>query len=688
MPTRARTFCHSRGAWLVLALFVALLPGRSAASPPAEGARRNVYLARGLSDESLITLQATLAAFDPDSLLLLDTDATAPHVKAFLASFRPARIVPIGSFPSDGADLETRLGLRPEPIVAWTHGPPLKLWHSLFSRAEQVVVCPAGPRAQLLQAACLAGALRAPLFVVHGKHSEAEHLETALRRWRVRQVHLVGKAPRPEHLPEGVQITHLPGESAVATAHRRLLAEQGPIDVLVVANPADGKGRDSLAALAPWVARKKRAALLLTGGPRGDAAKTIQRALAGSAALRRADAILFLADLKAIPTWTRPNPIPGDKDPHIEMEPLTPTGDRPFTFATGRLFHSERAVVPLILARQRLLAEAQGPRRALVASNPGGGLHLLETFSRNTAHELRNAGYEVTALFGDGLTAGKLREQLPRHDLFLWEGHHNTLIKDWEFPSWDEPLPPSFVFLQSCLALTGEKVGPLLSRGAVAVIGSSTRTYSASGGACSLAFFDGVLYDEQTVGGALRQSKNFLLAYARLKEKRLGKEAMRTGANLRAAWAFTLWGDPTLKLPAPPVSGSGRALPPVRHEVKGNTVVLSVPEGRRRVATERYEASLPADARLAGLVRKRSGERRSLVPLVFAEVHLPRARPGLTPVLSGRLPSSRWVFTWDERRRCGYLLALPRQHDGHELRFHVHWAAPEAARSMPANPGE
>ena len=95
-------------------------------------------------------------------------------------------------------------------------------------------------------------------------------------------------------------------------------------------------------------------------------------------------------------------------------------------------------------------------------------------------------------------------------------------------PDWDEPTAPSFVFLQSCLALTEEKAQPLLRRGAVGVVGSPVRTYSASGGACSLAFFDALLYDDQSLGGGLRQAKNFLLAYALLKEKRLGKDAKRT----------------------------------------------------------------------------------------------------------------------------------------------------------------
>ena len=75
---------------------------------------------------------------------------------------------------------------------------------------------------------------------------------------------------------------------------------------------------------------------------------------------------------------------------------------------------------------------------------------------------------------------------------------------------------------------------PCCHRGAVAVVGSSSRTYSASGGAFSLAFFDAVLYDDQSLGGSLRQAKNFLLAYS-AEGRRLGEDAKRTGARCAAA---------------------------------------------------------------------------------------------------------------------------------------------------------
>ncbi len=322
-----------------------------------------------------------------------------------------------------------------------------------------------------------------------------------------------------------------------------------------------------------------------------------------------------------------------------------------------------------------------------MASNSGGSLSLLETFSRNTIETLRDAGYATTALIGSQVSRDELRKQMPLHELFLWEGHSGTLMNDYEFPTWEDPLPPTFVFMQSCLSLTEPRLHSLFSRGAVGVIGSSTRTYSGSGGACSLAFFNALLYERQSVGDALRQAKNFLLAYSLLKQKRLGKEATRTGANLRSAWAFTLWGDPTLQLPLPPQSAENPPRRPfIHHEVHGNTILVSLPEKAETVVrTDKYQVTLSANGLFAGLVRKTKIEdRRPLVPFVFAEVHLPRARPGRTPHLSSRLPSNRWVFCWDERRRCGYLLATPRPDDTGELRFHVRWESVEARNASPA----
>jgi hypothetical protein len=641
-------------------------PAPQPAARPAAGA--DVFLAGSLPDAALVTLSAAVASRETPVVLLLDSAGATPYTRAFLAAYGPGRVIPVGRFAESRTGLERRLDVRVAPRVAWEGEAPAEV-RGLCPAKEQVVVCPPQPRDQLFQAACLAGTLHAPLRVSRDGSGEIDRLLTA---GGVKKVILVGSPTSLANLRTDVEVQILGDAAAVAAARQRELLRGGPIGTLVVANPADDRPTaGDLSALAPLVALHKHAPLVLTNAA-GDAEAAVLAAT-HKRALPDVEAVVLVGNLQALPMAKRPNPIPKDKDPVIEMEPLTPSGNEPFSFATGRLFHEDRAVVPLLLARQELLARSPRPRRALVASNPRGDMGLLETFSRNTVHELRNAGYETTALFGKEVNGDDLRRLLPEHDVFLWEGHHNPLIIDYGLPEWDEPLPPTFVFLQSCLALKEGKAGPLLSRGAVGVVGSSTRTYSASGGACSLAFFDALLYDGQSLGAALRQAKNFLLAYSLLKEKRLGKEATRTGANLRSAWAFTLWGDPTLQLPRP--AAPADALPAVRHEVQGDTILLHLPaERHERVTSSRYRTDMMPNARLAGLLRKEKGsEGLALAPFVFAEVRLPNAEPGRVPRLHSKLPADRYVFCWDGRRGCGYLLVTPGPQAERELRFRVEW---------------
>jgi hypothetical protein len=661
-----------------LRLGTARLPGGEAARP-APRPERTVFLGGDLTDLDLLVFTANFAASGHPGVVLVDGPKATKANRAFLDAFQPDELIAVGSF-SEGitSDLQRRLGVRITAALPWKRGPPPELWKSWFARAEQVVVCPPEPRPLVLQAACLAGTLGVPLWVLPA-NGDSSDLAQRIAEWHTRRILAAGLPNFGRDLPR-VNVIHLPDEEAVAALALRHLPCTSPVQALVVANPADAKKElAGMSVLAPLLAIQHHGALLLTN-ERGDNTASVVRDALKSPRLRAADNLLLAADLTAIPLERRPNPVPG-KDTFIEMEPLTPTGTEPFSFATGRLFHEDPSVVLLMLARQRLLQRAgqqqpPAPRKALVVSNPGGSLPLLEMFSRNTAWEFRNRGYQTTTLFGDEVSKETVKRELPRHDIFLWEGHHSTLVKDYHFPQWTEPLPPSLMFLQSCLALTDAKTHPLLERGAVAVVGSSTRTYSATGGAFSLAFFNGLLYEDQSLGGSLRQAKNFLLAYSLLKEKRLGKEAKLAGANVRSAWAFSLWGDPTLKLPLPTAAAEAR--PPVRHEVHGNSIVVTLPDADdKKLRTSSYAAPLRANTYLAGLIGKPDSDQKTLVPFLFAEIALPKAPANQTPRLRSRLPESHYVFTWDSRRRCGYLLILPRQKDQHELRFHIDWETSE-----------
>jgi hypothetical protein len=121
---------------------------------------------------------------------------------------------------------------------------------------------------------------------------------------------------------------------------------------------------------------------------------------------------------------------------------------------------------------------------------------------------------------------------------------------------------------------------------------------------------------------------------------------------------------------SPPATPAQRAA--VRPVVRGNTIVVDLPDtAYQGIQSGDYRSQMRPNARLAGLLRRDREASKHLVPFVFAEVHLPKVPPGLTPRLRSKLPDKHWVFCWDGRRRVGYLLVTPR------LRFHVEWNDPE-----------
>ncbi len=130
----------------------------------------------------------------------------------------------------------------------------------------------------------------------------------------------------------------------------------------MVADPGDmapGKGR--LSSLAPWVALQKHAALVLTTEEGTDVESAVWRSDSPARPLanRRVGAG---RQPPAIPMEKRPNPAPG-KDTEITLEPLTPTGTSLFSFAIGRLFHEEPGMIPLMLARAKLLPKGPAERK-------------------------------------------------------------------------------------------------------------------------------------------------------------------------------------------------------------------------------------------------------------------------------------------------------------------------------------
>ncbi|MFO0926994.1 MAG: hypothetical protein U0736_08120 [Gemmataceae bacterium] len=141
------------------------------------------------------------------------------------------------------------------------------------------------------------------------------------------------------------------------------------------------------------------------------------------------DTLILAGDLQALPVEQRPNLIPGDRtrSSRWSRSPRaascrSPTPSAGCSTPTGR---SSRSCSP---------ASGCWPSRrrtgVLVASNPGGGLSLLETYSRNTVNELQRR-LRRDRPFGRELTGRRAAQELPHHEVFLWEGHRNTLVKDW-----------------------------------------------------------------------------------------------------------------------------------------------------------------------------------------------------------------------------------------------------------------
>src|SRR5262249_27177289 len=188
------------------------------AAPPAPAAR-NVYVAGGLSADDLTVLSVAVAAADPSAVLLLDSPKTSAHNRDFLAAFGPTEVVAVGSFSQGTEDLVKRLGIRQVAYLEWKGGPPISLWRRLFPDPQRVVVCPAGPRRLVLQAACLAGASKAPLVVLHGEENLGPNARAIPAGWKPREIIAVGAAAdRLGQLPGDIRVTNLPHEDAVAAA--------------------------------------------------------------------------------------------------------------------------------------------------------------------------------------------------------------------------------------------------------------------------------------------------------------------------------------------------------------------------------------------------------------------------------------------------------------------------------------
>lgn len=658
---------------LVAAVGVLAVPAPQAPAQARQGG--TVIMAGEMPNPDLMAVSVAAAAFAPDTPFVVDTPRARTSLRLFLEYLKPAAVKQVGRVPA-----------AVDPVRRWGYGPPVIdpeksetdamafAWSLAPERVEKAVVTPAEPAEELFRAAALAGAIKAPLFVLRDDPDPVKGLKKLCVAKGVRQVLAVGDAAAHVAKMGGVEVVRLPDASAVDAAHRRELAKSGPPRLWVMACPGD---LDGCGVFAPYVSVLRKAPIIFTNEDGTNAEKTFLAALKTPDA-STVDQMIVVADPDAIPSGKRRNPTGGRDGDAIDVEPWIPRGDHTLvTVAAGRLYNPDRAGVPMMLARQRIMSETKGPPKVLLVSNPGDGLKLLETFSRNTGRELENAGCKVTGMFGRfTMNETQARQAMTEHDLFIFEGHNGTLGGRFGGNRYTDPMRPSLLFLQSCVELTPQNARPLFDRGLVGMIGTPNRMFSGSGGAYVLAFADALTAQGMSAGQAMRHAINYMLLYAALKEKRLGADSKLGGANRRAAWTFALWGDPTSRLPAatPPAT----ALPRLRTVATKNTITMQLPE-QKYPTTEvmPYRAEMYPGGRLAGLYSfEGEDEGRTLVPLAFAEVAIPDAPAGKTPRLSSRLPARNYVFEWDARRKVAYILVLPRDKDTEDIEFRVHWDNP------------
>jgi hypothetical protein len=496
-----------------------------------------------------------------------------------------------------------------------------------------VVAVPAGRYAWVLRGAALAGALGGALLPIDPRATPAAE---ALAGWAGARWYLVGDPPPQLPLPDGTQVERLESPEAVQAA---TIAALGAVDTVVVANPADRRGRfspTSLSLLAPRIATSHRAPLVLVGA---SAADVVEREVgAALAALPRPPSHIYLVgDEIALRSHRVPDPVLASGGPEalggardVRVELFSNLQNRqPQDFAVGRFVAEDVARGSATLARQ--LGEADVSRQIVFLSNADEVFALGETISRTTVNELRNAGIKVRASFRDAVSPATIQEGLQRAGLLVWEGHARDLTLE-ERGGVSVARTPPFVVLQGCYTLDRSDPFILFDHGTESIVATSAAIYSASGSAFARALFDSLLYGGADLGTAVRNARNYLLAVTELKKQRGHTDWTKT---YRAALAFALWGDPTAR---PPLAAPNSVVPPATWAVDGAALTLTVPARRLEATTVgRYTAQPVPRAMLSGLIVAEGNKPgRTVKELFFTTVTAP---PGITAACS---PGAGW----------------------------------------------
>lgn len=492
------------------------------------------------------------------------------------------------------------------------------LAHELWPTATRLVAAPAADYAWLLKGAAFAGATDAALLPL-GKAGSL--VPADLEGWNLKVLYLL-PGTRIESA-EGTRADHtVPIESAAALDAEMLGLLPEPPTAVVVANPADRLAKFSpsvLSLVAPVESAIHRCPLVLVDSSDPSEVEAQVLRFLDERSLHPTHVIL-VGDELALRSHRVPDPVLEAGGPEsigggskVRVEIFSNIqNEEPQDFAVGRIAAESSSQASVVLAGQ--VGPPRKGRRTPVAvlSNADEVFSLGETISRVTVNELRNLGVKVSAHFRGDVTPAVIAESLRGSDLLVWEGHARDLTLEQQGGLTTKEAP-SYVVLQGCYTLDRSDPFILMQHGTVAIVATSAAIYSASGSAFAKAFFDSLLYDGADMGTAVRNARNYLLALTKLKRERGHEEWHKT---YRAALAFALWGDPTIR---PKLSAGRPQVSPVKWQLGEGEIDLSVARGRLpKVSVDRYHVRAVPRAMLGGLVLAEEGsEKRQLKELFF-----------------------------------------------------------------------
>lgn len=543
--------------------------------------------------------------------------------------------------------MEQSVGAPCETVEGW-----LSLPAHLWPDAKSAIAASAQDDVWLLRAAAFAGATDSAVLVLD---PAAPPPVEQLRSLALQTLYITPPVARWETVLSAA-VPHTQRISHAEELTRELVTRlPNPPTVLVVANPADQRGTfspSSLSLLAPLISAAHKAPLFLT--ERREAAAVEGEALAFLDATGLAPThVILVGDELALRSHRVPDPVLAAGGPEargggteVRVELFSAIhNNAPQDLIVGRIVAENPMAGSALLARRfhQQRREPAAPVHFLV--NADSVFQLGEAISRTTVNDLRNAGISVKALYREEVSPKAIAKALATTDLLVWEGHPRDLtLKESGGIAVEEA--PDYVFLQGCYTLDRSDPFILIENGTQAIVGTSAAVYSAPGSGFVRALFEELLYDSADLGTAVRNARNYLFAVARLQQERGHWEWRKT---LRAALAFALWGDPTLRLPLSP--GKPR-LRSVQWSMGQNSLTLEIPDSRfEEVAVGRFRANPAPRAMLSGLV-VREGEQLRVKDLYFTAARV-SARAACAP-------ASGWDVVSLYAPRTGTLFFLAR----------------------------